>query len=152
MMIESAKFEEDQGNIAKAKKILEQLDQQIAPGLLRARMARVNFETARGNLELASGLLDQSLQEAISKKDKLGVTFLTIQYARFLQDKLKREEEAHELFKQALNDKENGNKVLYQGYVTMVLRSGLQGQDQIVRDVYGQAIERLEQLKLTDQK
>ena len=43
-MIENASYEEMQGNIARARKILEQLELDIAPGLVEAIMARINLE------------------------------------------------------------------------------------------------------------
>lgn len=44
ILIENAIFEEEQQNAPKARKIFEQLEQDIAPGLVKATMGRINFE------------------------------------------------------------------------------------------------------------
>jgi hypothetical protein len=49
VLIGSAMFEESQSNAPRARKIYEQLDQEIAPGLVKATMARINFEKRQGN-------------------------------------------------------------------------------------------------------
>lgn len=44
MLIENALFEELQQNPMRARRLYEQLDQEIAPGLVKANIARINFE------------------------------------------------------------------------------------------------------------
>lgn len=44
VLLGSALFEEMQQNSPRARKIYEQLDQEIAPGLVKSSLARINFE------------------------------------------------------------------------------------------------------------
>lgn len=45
-----------QSNIPRARKIFEQLDTEIAPGLVKASIARINFEKRQGSVEFARQL------------------------------------------------------------------------------------------------
>lgn len=53
LVVENGLYEEGQGNVARARKLFEQLDQEIAPGLVQAAYARINFEKRQGNTEMA---------------------------------------------------------------------------------------------------
>ena len=61
-MIENALYEESQHNIPRARKILEQLDSEIAPGLVEARFALIQFEKRQSNLDVVSQLFSITLQ------------------------------------------------------------------------------------------
>lgn len=51
LMIEMALFEEEQQQILKARKIYENLQNDIAPDLIKSLMAFINFEKRQNNLE-----------------------------------------------------------------------------------------------------
>ena len=50
-MLESAKFEEKHTHIEQARKIYEQLDLEMAPGLVQVALARINFEERQRNID-----------------------------------------------------------------------------------------------------
>ena len=56
ILIENAKFEEIASNSLKARKIYEQLTSEIAPGLIKATLARINFEKRENNFDKAKEL------------------------------------------------------------------------------------------------
>lgn len=56
IFLEQAMFEEIQSNTMRARKLFEQLDEEIAPGLVKATINRINFEKRQGNNEKAREL------------------------------------------------------------------------------------------------
>lgn len=78
MLLGSALFEEMQQNSPRARKIYEQLDQEIAPGLVQSSLARINFEKRQGNTERVRELYFKAFSSATERKDSLAVTFIVI--------------------------------------------------------------------------
>ena len=65
LLIENALFEELQQNAMRARKLYEQLDQDIAPGLIKATVARINFEKRQGNVDMARELYFNAFTAAL---------------------------------------------------------------------------------------
>mmetsp|Transcript_13368 Transcript_13368/g.22753 ORF Transcript_13368/g.22753 Transcript_13368/m.22753 type:complete len:410 (-) Transcript_13368:53-1282(-) len=143
VMIQSAVFEENQNNANRAKKIYEQLDQDIAPGLLKSRMARINFEKRQGNNEKVRELFFESFSNAIEKEDRLAVTYIAVQYSRFVAKYCNDSTRAIEIFKQAIQSKKCANKVLYLSYVNTIRSLNVQNQVELIRGVYDTALDHL---------
>ena len=110
ILIENAIFEEEQQNAPKARKIFEQLEQDIAPGLVKATMGRINFEKRQGNLDKARELYSIALTTALNKKDRLQVAYVATQSAQFLSSKCKDLTRALEVYSQATGNAECGSK------------------------------------------
>jgi len=112
-LIENAKFEEVNGNSPRARKIYEQLDTEIAPGLVKAQLARINFEKREKNLDKARELYSNAFNQALKKNNSLAVTVIATQYARFLSSKCLDHNRAMLVFDQAVSNKACASKVLY---------------------------------------
>merc|ERR1719158_1482630 len=84
LLVENGLYEEQQANVPRARKIFEQLETEVAPGLLQAIMARIDFEKRQGNKEVVSQLFAQTLQRAIETKNNLQVTFVGCKFAQYL--------------------------------------------------------------------
>lgn len=76
VLIGSAMFEEQQSNSPRARKIYEQLDIDIAPGLVKATMARIHFEKRQGNSDRVRELYYKAFNNALDKNDGLAVTYI----------------------------------------------------------------------------
>lgn len=76
IFLEYAMFEEIQQNIPRARKLFEQLDEEIAPGLVKATINRINFEKRQGNNDKARELYFNAFQGALERNDSLAVTFI----------------------------------------------------------------------------
>ena len=76
ILIENALFEESNQNIPRARKLFEQLDQEIAPGLVKAIIAHINFEKRQDNVDRARELYRTALADAMEREDLLSVTYI----------------------------------------------------------------------------
>ena len=76
ILIEHALFEEMRQNSLRAGKIFEQLDLEIAPGLVRAAIARINFEKRQGHVDKARELYFKAFKGALEKNEGLAVTYI----------------------------------------------------------------------------
>lgn len=104
ILIENAKFEEMSSNSMKARKIYEQLDTEIAPGLVKATLARINFEKRENNMDKAKELYFNAFQNSLKKNDGLAVTVIATQYARFLSQKCNEHGRALDIMEQAVSN------------------------------------------------
>jgi len=84
VLIEEALFEEDQGQVQKARKLFERLQSEIAPDYLKSLLAFINFEKRCNNFEKAKELYYRAFSNALAKQQSEVVAFIVIQYARFL--------------------------------------------------------------------
>ncbi|KAM9355390.1 pre-mRNA-processing factor 39 isoform 2-T2 [Pholidichthys leucotaenia] len=75
-----AAFEEQQGNVEEARRILQALEVAI-PGLAIVRLRRVSLERRHGNLEAAEMLLREAMESA---KNSTETTFYAVKLARQL--------------------------------------------------------------------
>ena len=124
ILLENANFEELQSNIPRARKIHEQLEQEIAPGLIKVEVARINFEKRQGSVEKAKELYFKAFKSSMDKEDSMAVTFIATQYCRFLL-KQKEEQRALDILQQAISSPKVANKVLFLTYINLT-RSRLQ--------------------------
>lgn len=118
ILIHTAQFEELQHNSLRARKIYEQLEE-IAPGLIKATIARINFEKREKNLDKAGEIFYEAFTNALSKDNSLAVTYLVTQYARFLSHKINDPSRAMEMLSKAVNNEKCANKVLFLQYVNL---------------------------------
>ncbi|XP_063804618.1 pre-mRNA-processing factor 39 isoform X2 [Pseudophryne corroboree] len=99
-----AGFEEQQGNIEEAKRILKTLEASLS-GLAMVRLRRVNLERRSGNLSEAENLLSDALKNASSTSDH---TFYAIKLARHYCKIQKNVAKAKKVLNDAIQrDKEN---------------------------------------------
>lgn len=138
-LLENASFEEIQSNALRARKIYEQLDTEIAPGLVKARVARINFEKRQGNNDKARELYFESFTRALEKNDYLAVTYIATQYARFLAHKCNDKAGALKVFSQSLEKPACANKVLYLSYMNMARTDS-----SLIKSIFDKAISQLE--------
>jgi len=82
------------------------LEQDIAPGLLKATIGRINFEKRQGNTEKARELYSNAVSAALNKKDKLQVAYITTQSAQFLSTTCKDLTKALGVYNQATMNSE----------------------------------------------
>lgn len=92
---------------------------EIAPGLVKAAIARINFEKRQGNVDRARELYRTAFTGALHRGDSLAVTYIACQYARFMAHKCNDVQRAHEIFNQAISNPQCANKVLYLSYVNL---------------------------------
>jgi len=133
LLIENAIFEEMQSNSLRARKIYEQLDQEIAPGLIRATIARINFEKRQGNADKARELYFKAFRNALEKNNSPAVTYIATQYARFLAFKCGDHTRALDIFNQAISNPACTNKVLILSYVNLARGLNLPDSAQLIK-------------------
>ena len=105
-MIENALFEEDQKQAAKARKIYEQIQSEIAPDYIKNLIMFINFEKRQNNTEKVKELYYRVYSNAINEsKMELQVqtlNYIVFQYARYLTFTCKDTQGASNIIKQAL--------------------------------------------------
>ena len=84
LMIEHAMFEEEQQQMPKARMLYETLTNEVAPGHIKATLAFIGFERRMGSNERVKELFYKAYKNSINKKDAKAVTYIGLQYARFL--------------------------------------------------------------------
>ena len=118
-MLENAKFEEIVANPQKARKIYEKLTIDIAPGLIKAMLERINFEKREKNFDRAKELYSITFTQNLTKCNPLAVTVVAIQYSRFLSQKCHEHKRALDILEQAVSAKDCANKILYLNYINL---------------------------------
>ncbi len=68
----------------KARLLYETLVNDVAPGHIKATLAFVSFERRMGSNERVKELYYKAFKSSIAKKDSKAVTYIGMQYARFL--------------------------------------------------------------------
>ena len=68
----------------KARQLLENLTNEVAPGHIKATLAFIGFERRMGSNERVKELFYKAFNSALAKKDGQAVTYIGLQYARFL--------------------------------------------------------------------
>ena len=112
LMIENAMFEEEQQQLPKARLLYENLTNDVAPGHVKAMLAFVSFERRMGSNERVKELFYKAFNAALAKSDQLAVTYIGMQYARFLAFKSNEVGRACDILDQATGVIKN-SKVLY---------------------------------------
>ena len=103
LLIENALFEEILGNHPRARKIYEQLDQDIAPGLIKASIARINFEKRCGNNDKkVREIYYKVFEDQLAKNEGKAVAHVASQYSRYLAFKCNDQEAAMNVYNQAI--------------------------------------------------
>lgn len=118
-MLENALFEEEQTQIQKARKIYENLQNDIAPDYIKSLLAFINFEKRQNNNEKVKELYFRAFTQSVQKNETEIVAFVVIQYARFLAFKCQDPNRAVEIMNQAIS-KTRGSKLLYLSYVNFL--------------------------------
>lgn len=62
----------------RARKIYEQLDTELAPGLVKVALARINFEKREKNFDKARELYFNAYSSALKRNDSMAVTVIAI--------------------------------------------------------------------------
>ncbi len=92
--------------------IYETLTNEVAPGYVKAILAFVSFERRMGSNEKVKELYYKAFNRALDKRDSQAVTYVSMQYARFLAFKSNDVGRAIDILDQATNVIKD-NKVLY---------------------------------------
>ncbi|CDW82944.1 pre-mrna-processing factor [Stylonychia lemnae] len=130
-MIENALFEEEQQQVQKSRRIYENLQNEIAPDYIKSLIAFINFEKRQNNNEKVKELYFRAYSSSQQKNEIETVSYVVIQYARFLAFKCQDPNRAVEILNQALS-KTKGSKMLYLSYANF-----LKHMDGVIPEVYG---------------
>ncbi len=122
-MIENALFEEDQQQINKARKIYENIQNEVAPDYLKSLIAFINFEKRQNNVEKVKELYYRAYSNSLNNNEIETVAYVVIQYARFLAFKCQDANRAVEVLNNALA-KTKGSKSLYLSYINFLKHMG----------------------------
>ncbi|KAM9704538.1 pre-mRNA-processing factor 39 [Menidia menidia] len=102
-----AAFEEQQGNVEEARRILTSLDALI-PGLAMVRLRRVSLERRHGNVEVAEALLREAMETAASPTDS---SFYAVKLARLLMKVQKNLSKAKKVLQDAIEKDPTSSKL-----------------------------------------
>ena len=119
LTIENAMFEEEQGNAQKARSLYENLVSEVAPGHIKSVLAFISFERRQNNNDKVRDLFYKAYQNALNRKDSRSITFIGLQYARFLAFKTNEVQRACDILDQATSTVKD-SKVLYLSYVNLL--------------------------------
>lgn len=119
LMIENAMFEEEQQQMPKARLLYETLTNEIAPGHIKATLAFIGFERRMGSNERVKELFYKALNAALGRKDGNAVTYISLQYARFLAFRSNDVARACDILDMATGAVK-GSKVLYLSKVNLL--------------------------------
>ena len=121
----------------KARLLYEQLTNEDAPGHVKATLAFISFERRMGSNERVKELFYKAFNTALVKKDAQAVTYVGLQYARFLAFKSNEVGRACDLLDQATGVIKN-SKVLYYSQANLLKHlEGLgyfQGEDRFAQN------------------
>jgi len=139
LMLEQALFEEEQNNIQKARKIFDNLQNEIAPDCIKTLMSFINFEKRQNNPEKVKELYFKAYTSALERQEVETVTYIVVQYSRYLAFKCSDSNRAVEIMNQAIAKCSTaaikGLKALYLSYVNFLKH--LEG---VVADIYGKIV------------
>jgi len=119
LTIENAMFEEEQSNVQKARNLYENLVSEVAPGHIKSVLAFVAFERRQNNNEKVRDLFYKSFQNALQRKDSKSITFIALQYSRFLAFKSNDVLRACDILDQASSAIKD-SKVLYLSQINLL--------------------------------
>ena len=119
LTIENAMFEEEQSNVGKARNLYENLVSEVAPGHIKSVLAFVAFERRQNNNEKVRDLFYKSFQNALQHKDSKSITFIALQYSRFLAFKSNDVLRACDILDQASSAIKD-SKVLYLSQINLL--------------------------------
>ena len=135
LLMEQALFEEEQNQIQKARKIHENIQSEIAPDCIKTLIAFINFEKRQNNPEKVKELYFRAYTSALDKGETETVTYIVVQYSRYLAFKCGDINRAVETMNQAIT-KCSGSKTLYLSYVNFMKHQ----EGGAVTDVYGKIV------------
>uniref|UniRef100_A0A8C6LN19 Pre-mRNA-processing factor 39 n=1 Tax=Nothobranchius furzeri TaxID=105023 RepID=A0A8C6LN19_NOTFU len=116
-----AAFEEQQGNIEEAQRILKFLEEAI-PGLALVRLRRVSLERRRGNMEGAEALLREAMESA---KSSVEMSFYAVKLARHLIKVQRSLSKAKKVLLEAIEKDQTSSK-LYLNLLELEFSEGVQ--------------------------
>ena len=102
LMLEQALFEEEQNQIQKARKIYENLQNEIATDYIKTLVSYINFEKRQNNPEKVKELYYRAYTSAIEREEVETVAYIVVQYARFLAFKCDDSNRAVDIMNQAV--------------------------------------------------
>jgi len=103
----------------KARLLYETLTQKVAPGHVKATLAFISFERRMGSNERVKELFYKAFNMALARKDAQAVTYIVMQYTRFLAFKSNEVGRACDLLDQATAVIKN-SKVLYLSQINLL--------------------------------
>ncbi|KAL2082145.1 hypothetical protein ACEWY4_021963 [Coilia grayii] len=106
-----AAFEEQQGNIDEARRVLKSLEEAM-PGLAMVRLRRVSLERRHGNLDEAEALLRDAITNGKSAKDAGETSFYAVKLARQLMKVQRSKGKAKKVLLEAI-EKDQASPKLY---------------------------------------
>ena len=112
-------FEEEQQQMPKARLLYETLTTDVAPGHVKATLAFISFERRMGSNERVKELFYKAFNTQLQRKDAQAVTYIGLQYARFLAFKSNDVSRACDILDQATGVIKT-SKVLYLSQVNLL--------------------------------
>ena len=103
-------------------------------------MARINFEKRQGNSERVRELYYKAFNNALDKNDNLAVTFIAVQYSRFLAYKCNDHVRALSIFNQAIANTNCANKILILSFVNLARGLNLADGSQQIKQIFERAV------------
>lgn len=92
---------------------------EVAPGHIKSILAYVAFERRMNNNEKAKDLFYKAFNNSMSRGDSKAVTYVSMQYSRFLAFECNDVERACDILKQARNQVQD-SKVLYLSQINLL--------------------------------
>ena len=112
-------FEEEQQQMPKARLLYETLTTDVAPGHVKATLAFISFERRMGSNERVKELFYKAFNTQLQRKDAQAVTYIGLQYARFLAFKSNDVSRACDILDQATGVIKT-SKVLYLSQINLL--------------------------------
>jgi hypothetical protein len=136
LLLEQAAFEEEQNQIQKARKIHENLQNEISPDCIKTLIAFISFEKRQNNTEKVKELYFRAFSTA---RETETIAYIAVQYARYLAFKCNDPNRAVDTMNQAISKSSTssrGSKTLFLSYVNFLKH--LEGS--VITDVYGKIV------------
>ncbi|XP_006264151.3 pre-mRNA-processing factor 39 isoform X1 [Alligator mississippiensis] len=130
-----AAFEEQQGNINEARRILKTFEECVV-GLAMVRLRRVSLERRHGNMEEAEHLLMEAVKNAKSRNE---LSFYTIKLARHLFKVQKNLPKARTVLSEAI-EKDKENTKLYLNLLEMEYSGDLKQNEENILSCFDKAV------------
>nr|XP_056707696.1 pre-mRNA-processing factor 39 [Euleptes europaea] len=130
-----AAFEEQQGNINEARRILKTFEENVS-GLAMIRLRRVSLERRHGNLEEAEHLLQEAVKNA---KSSYEASFFAVKLARHLFKIQKSLLKARKVLLEAI-DRDGDNPKLYLNLLEMEYNGDLKQNEEHITVCFDKAI------------
>mmetsp|Transcript_14215 Transcript_14215/g.13778 ORF Transcript_14215/g.13778 Transcript_14215/m.13778 type:complete len:152 (+) Transcript_14215:945-1400(+) len=109
----------------------------MAPNYIKSLVKQINFEKRQNNIEKAKELYYQTYQQALVNSSIDTLTYILMQYSRFLAFKCEEPSRALDILNQALGKiGKQANKTFYLSYVNFLKHMEMGGPNSSVSDIF----------------